>query len=623
MAIEHINEFDTLNAGREKINKHAIDPANRAELNSIDAKSVANQANQTSQNAEAIAINTDDRLDNIIAGEMQDAEVIDARKPFAGSAYPNLGKRLDAAETEAYRLATRTLIPVTDFGITADGVSDDTDKLQALVDVVDADGLPYFYLPTYYQNYLLSKMVSFANPDIRIFGDKGIQMSHPSEVPTKNGDIYIANTAIAAFDLGARRSIATSKNPAGSWVVEGLSFKTAPGDSPRRSNGIELSGMQNGPDRLILITKCSFVGLKNPIYMPAAPSGVSIMAANLKIIDCTAYQSDIAIKIDGPVYGATITNNNLEGGVNGCVHGIFNGFVNISENMLENTKNPINIGVDLGASMRLVSQGNYFEHHPTSDYLYYLDLGVYYIQSDVEINKNIVSSPLTMQYPIVLTGDARVMIDNPQFPVLFKKSRAKVVRGSNLIGKQGHYAFDQLGGNAKYTNETNMIVYVDGGLNMTDIANKWNHHKVLDGGLMTQTPIGQARVVDLADGFIINQALNNTNQLLIVNLMLMTTGDAKINDENAHLFLNTQDGNYFNHLPDAATQIAKHMSAGKWCLVSIPIVVKASVSSIKLKVEEKYRGEFFVAGATTKIINNYKNDGTDEIVKIYPVRPNI
>lgn len=95
MAIEHINEFDTLNAGREKINKHAIDPANRAESNSIDAKNVANQANQTSQSAEAIAVNTDDRLDNIIAGEMQDGEVIDARRPFGGEAYPTLGERLD------------------------------------------------------------------------------------------------------------------------------------------------------------------------------------------------------------------------------------------------------------------------------------------------------------------------------------------------------------------------------------------------------------------------------------------------------------------------------------------------------------------------------------------------
>ena len=103
MAIEHINEFDTLNAGREKINKHAIDPANRAEINSIDAKNVANQSNQTSQNAEAIAINTDDRLDNIITGEMQDGEVIDARRPFGSEAYPTLGDRLDEADKHFLR----------------------------------------------------------------------------------------------------------------------------------------------------------------------------------------------------------------------------------------------------------------------------------------------------------------------------------------------------------------------------------------------------------------------------------------------------------------------------------------------------------------------------------------
>ncbi|MFR4285615.1 MAG: hypothetical protein ACLUQ0_05335 [Enterococcus italicus] len=98
--IEHISESDVLNAGREKINKFAIDPALRAESNSIDAKNIANQANQTSQRAEAIAINTDDRLDNIIVGEMQDAEVIDARRPFGSEAYQTLGERLDSEKAE-------------------------------------------------------------------------------------------------------------------------------------------------------------------------------------------------------------------------------------------------------------------------------------------------------------------------------------------------------------------------------------------------------------------------------------------------------------------------------------------------------------------------------------------
>lgn len=93
--IEHIQATDVLNIGRDKINKFAIDPAIRAEENSVQAKNSAVQANQTSDEAKDIASNVDNRLDNIVASEMQDAEVIDARKPFGLDPFENLGKRLD------------------------------------------------------------------------------------------------------------------------------------------------------------------------------------------------------------------------------------------------------------------------------------------------------------------------------------------------------------------------------------------------------------------------------------------------------------------------------------------------------------------------------------------------
>ena len=93
--IEHIQSADVLNVGREKINKYAIDPAIRAEDNSIEAKTIASNAKTESIDAKKIANNTDDRLNNIISSEMVDGEVIDARKPFGLNSFETLGERLD------------------------------------------------------------------------------------------------------------------------------------------------------------------------------------------------------------------------------------------------------------------------------------------------------------------------------------------------------------------------------------------------------------------------------------------------------------------------------------------------------------------------------------------------
>ena len=90
--MEHISESDVLNTGRHKINQFAIDPALRAESNSIVAKSDASAANQLSQE-------TKDRLDNIVAGEMDDAEVIDARLDKFGETHSTLTERIAVSES--------------------------------------------------------------------------------------------------------------------------------------------------------------------------------------------------------------------------------------------------------------------------------------------------------------------------------------------------------------------------------------------------------------------------------------------------------------------------------------------------------------------------------------------
>lgn len=218
MAIEHINEFDTLNAGREKINKHAIDPANRAELNSIDAKSVANQAKQTSQSAEAIAINTDDRLDNIIAGEMQDAEVIDARRPFGGKAYATLGERLDGEKAEV-SAQLEQIINVLDLMVINDGVTDNTSIIQHALDKSN--------------HVKISKKGTYITKRLTIHDNTTFELADGVVLKQKdnNSDYIIVNDKWKATDgtyntnikiIGGQYDINGGNNPRTGAILEGL-----------------------------------------------------------------------------------------------------------------------------------------------------------------------------------------------------------------------------------------------------------------------------------------------------------------------------------------------------------------------------------------------------------------
>lgn len=508
----------------------------------------------------------------------------------------------------------RGLVPVTDFSVKGDGVTDDSNALQAYVDKIEDEGLPYMYLPNYENDYLITKPIKFLVPDVRIFGDKGLQMRHPSKSAHKKGNILVSNTATTGLDLGSyRRSpssgvLPTTQTPAGSWTVEGLSFKKANDEVSYVSNGIEITGQQNGPDRPATFRNNSFNDLKNGIYVADSPENVTIMLANLTIDNNSFYNNDKGIQVDGEVFGANITNNNIENNTNGSIHGNFNGSVSINHNMLEAVKNPVNIYDN--AYVNLESKGNYFEYHPSSDYLYKVNTGDYYRHSSVNIHDNITSGGINMEYPVVITGNAFTKINSPQFKTVFEDTQVKVKKGSTVLNDNGgFYAINKM-----KTNGT--TVYMDGGFERADTKNEWVHDYAKTNTFEDTTPIGVMNVSDLADGFTINQSLTVGRKLYVMNLMVKTDPSKPLT---GNLALYSSSGNYMSELTFVKEAIGK-ISNGEWVMVSIPFTIDKSSPSVQLRVQEEDRGKVFIAGATSKNFGTY-DVTVDNPIKIYPVTP--
>lgn len=144
MAFEKINATDTLNTGREKINKYAIEPAMRAEDNSMKALDKAMLAVNKSNDVQT-------QLNNvIIESGTSDAEVLQSR-----GSYEVLNDRLNAADA--------TGINVLGLGLKNDGVTDNYATLKNLLGTLANDAKLFFPAGEYKfsDNITIDRLVHF------------------------------------------------------------------------------------------------------------------------------------------------------------------------------------------------------------------------------------------------------------------------------------------------------------------------------------------------------------------------------------------------------------------------------------------------------------------------------
>lgn len=127
------------------------------------AGSIANDADVRSQETETKQTNLEKKYDEQIANMSLEnpsvAEVVDARvSGYDGQSYTTIGKRFDSVDAQLAQMM-RDLAPynVKDFGALGDGVTDDSDAIQAAVDTAFDDGGGLVVLP--HGVYILSKPI--------------------------------------------------------------------------------------------------------------------------------------------------------------------------------------------------------------------------------------------------------------------------------------------------------------------------------------------------------------------------------------------------------------------------------------------------------------------------------
>lgn len=107
----------------------------------------SNEANERSKDTDARQTDVENRFDDQIAGNTDIDEVIDARRPEGGEAYPTLRKRLDDEHEEVTAQLAHIAINVKKFGAKGDGVTDDTESIQNAIDHVLNNGGGTVFIP--------------------------------------------------------------------------------------------------------------------------------------------------------------------------------------------------------------------------------------------------------------------------------------------------------------------------------------------------------------------------------------------------------------------------------------------------------------------------------------------
>ena len=148
--IEYIKDSDLLFQGTKKINDFAIDPANRAEINSENAIVTSDEAKVIAEAAESKSDSTQVQLDAIVIEGDSSVEAAQARENGDGLVYSNLRNRINTeiGKPSFFRAEDSSLIDkmsnefherglnIIWYGALGDGISNSSPALKMAIDEI-------------------------------------------------------------------------------------------------------------------------------------------------------------------------------------------------------------------------------------------------------------------------------------------------------------------------------------------------------------------------------------------------------------------------------------------------------------------------------------------------------
>lgn len=203
MAKEFIEKQDTLNDGREKLNR-SITRAYDADEKSDEAIKTSNEAKQTSEEANDKSDYTQVQLDTVTGASTIDPAVEQLKVGSDGQTYPSPDARIRTEHEKVTAQLAQTnirvsdiVINVKDFGAVGDGITDDTEYINNAITYANSVGGGTVLVP----NGIY--MIKAHNPDTTsnnyLRDEAGIEMKDNVHLQLSNGTILkaISNDARA------------------------------------------------------------------------------------------------------------------------------------------------------------------------------------------------------------------------------------------------------------------------------------------------------------------------------------------------------------------------------------------------------------------------------------------